>query len=75
MIGVVDTLYGLCGPRTKIVPGHGPVANRNDLRVYQAMLRKVRYRVDLAISRGISEEALMPLIPWMIWTGHGAQAW
>jgi glyoxylase-like metal-dependent hydrolase (beta-lactamase superfamily II) len=59
MISFYDTLYAMCGPNTKIIPGHGPVANRQDVRDYQAMLKEVRQRVAGAIAAGKSEEAAM----------------
>jgi glyoxylase-like metal-dependent hydrolase (beta-lactamase superfamily II) len=63
MIAVYDMLYKLCGPHTKVIPGHGPVADRNDIRIYQAMLRQVRDRVAEAIAAGKSEEALIASHP------------
>ncbi|MGH8139845.1 MAG: MBL fold metallo-hydrolase [Steroidobacteraceae bacterium] len=63
MISLYDTLYSLCGPNTKVIPGHGPVANREDIRIYQSMLREVRNRVARAIAAGMSEEALIASHP------------
>jgi cyclase len=63
MIAFYDTLYSLCGPHTRIIPGHGPIASREDLRAYQEMLRAVRARVARAIERGLSEEQLVASHP------------
>ncbi|MBS0577698.1 MAG: MBL fold metallo-hydrolase [Proteobacteria bacterium] len=63
MIAFYDTLYALCGPRTRVIPGHGPVASRDDIRTYQAMLREVRRRVAAGISAGMSEQALIASHP------------
>lgn len=63
MIALYDTLYRLCGPNTRVIPGHGPVARREDIRTYQAMLREVRKRVARAIAAGLSEEALIASHP------------
>ncbi|MDB6088875.1 MAG: fold metallo-hydrolase [Gammaproteobacteria bacterium] len=63
MIALYDTLYNMCGPNTKIIPGHGPVARREDVREYQAMLREVRNRVVKAIASGMTEEALVASHP------------
>jgi glyoxylase-like metal-dependent hydrolase (beta-lactamase superfamily II) len=63
MIALYDTLYKMCGPGTKIIPGHGPVANRDDVREYQAMLREVRNRVAQAIAAGKTEEQLVASHP------------
>jgi cyclase len=59
MIRLYDTLYAMCGPATKIIPGHGPVANREDVREYQRMLGEVRRRVANAMAAGKSEEAVV----------------
>ncbi len=63
MIAFYDTLYALCGPHTRVIPGHGPVASREDIRKYQAMLREVRKRVAAALAGGMSEEALIAAHP------------
>jgi len=74
MIAFYDTLYGLCGPRTRVIPGHGPLATREDIRQYQAMLREVRRRVARALTAGMSEEALIQSHPLddldQIWGGN-----
>jgi cyclase len=63
MIALYDTLYKMCGPNTKIIPGHGPVANRDDVREYQGMLREVRNRVAKAVAAGMTEEQLIASHP------------
>jgi len=63
MIALYDTLYKMSGHNTKIIPGHGPVANREDVREYQGMLREVRKRVAKAVDAGMTEEALIASHP------------
>jgi glyoxylase-like metal-dependent hydrolase (beta-lactamase superfamily II) len=63
MIALYDTLYKMSGPNTKIIPGHGPVANREDVREYQGMLREVRKRVAKAVAAGMTEEQLVASHP------------
>lgn len=63
MIAFYDTLYKMCDANTKIIPGHGTVANREDVREYQAMLRQVRNRVAKAIAAGMTEEQLIASHP------------
>lgn len=74
MIALYDTLYKMCGPHTKVIPGHGPIANREDIRIYQAMLREVRKRVASGIAAGLSEEALIARHPLddldQLWGGN-----
>jgi cyclase len=63
MIALYDTLYKMSGPSTKIIPGHGPIANREDVREYQGMLREVRKRVGKAVAAGMTEEQLVASHP------------
>jgi cyclase len=63
MIALYDKIYKMAGPNTRIIPGHGPVANRADVREYQAMLREVRKRVAKAVAAGMTEEALVASHP------------
>jgi glyoxylase-like metal-dependent hydrolase (beta-lactamase superfamily II) len=63
LIAFYDTLYRMCGPDTKIIPGHGPIANREDVREYQEMLREVRHRVARAVASGLSEDQLIAAHP------------
>jgi cyclase len=74
MIAFYDTLYHLCGPQTQVIPGHGPIAHREDIRRYQTMLREVRNRVARAIATGLSEQALIASHPLddldRVWGGN-----
>jgi cyclase len=74
MIAFYDTLYRLCDAGTQVIPGHGPVARREDIRNYQAMLREVRRRVAAGIARGLSEQALIASHPLddldRVWGGN-----
>ena len=63
MIAFYDTLYKMCGPNTRIIPGHGPIANRDDVREYQGMLREVRNRVAKAVAAGQTEDQLIASHP------------
>jgi cyclase len=63
MIAFYDTLYKMCGPNTRIIPGHGPIANRDAVREYQGMLREVRNRVAKAIDSGLTEDQLIAAHP------------
>jgi cyclase len=63
MIAWYDTLYRMCGANTKIIPGHGPVATREDVREYQGMLRAVRSRVAKAVAAGLTEDQLIASHP------------
>ena len=45
VIGAVERTLKEVGERTRIIPGHGPLANRADLQVYRDMLAKISGRI------------------------------
>ncbi len=58
-IAAQEKILELTGPNTRIIPGHGPVAGRDDLAASVAMLKKVRSRVQALVDQGKTvEEAL-----------------
>jgi cyclase len=63
MIQALGMAIGVCGPNTKIVPGHGPVMNRSDLVVHKDMLSTVRDRVSEMIKQGKSEDDVVAAHP------------
>ncbi len=52
MIAAADVILGLVDGQTKIVPGHGPVGNRDDLRAFRTMLAGVRDKVLPMVEAG-----------------------
>lgn len=63
MIAAVDAALALAGPRTRIVPGHGPLSRRADLAKTRAMLVDVRDRVRGLIEQGMDREAVVAAKP------------
>jgi len=55
LIRAVDTALRMSDDRTRIVPGHGPIATRADLLAYRAMLAEVAANVrhQIAIGHGL----------------------
>ena len=49
LIAAVDHGLQMSNPGTKIIPGHGPVATRQDLVAYRAMLADIRAKVAAGI--------------------------
>jgi hypothetical protein len=43
---------------TKVIPGHGPLADRSALESYQTMLATVHGRIGLMIDEGLSLEQI-----------------
>jgi hypothetical protein len=52
MIHSVDQIVQQTDEQTKIVPGHGPVANRSDLQNYRDMLVQVRQHIKVLVAAG-----------------------
>ena len=54
MIGAADRVLALANDSTKIIPGHGPLGDRESLRAYRDMLVAVRDRIRGMIRDGMS---------------------
>ncbi|NJC06099.1 glyoxylase-like metal-dependent hydrolase (beta-lactamase superfamily II) [Sphingomonas kaistensis] len=52
MIAAAKTGLGIVKPGGKVIPGHGPIATREDLQAYHAMLVDVRAKVAAGIRAG-----------------------
>lgn len=52
IIAGVDKILGISDEKTKLIPGHGPLSDRNRLQAYRAMLVTVRDRVMKMIKEG-----------------------
>jgi cyclase len=63
MIRSLDLLLPLVGPATKIVPGHGPLADRAALLRFRDMLVTVRDRVTKLVTEGRTLEQVMAAKP------------
>ena len=63
MIRALGMAIGVCGPNTKVVPGHGPVMNRSDIIAHKDMLTNVRDRVSELIKKGKSEDEVVAAHP------------
>ena len=56
MIKASEKALSLAGPKTKIVPGHGPLAEKAQLQSYRDMLATIRDRVAKLKAAGASEQ-------------------
>lgn len=63
MIRALGMAIGICGPNTKVVPGHGPVMNRADVIAHKDMLMNVRDRVSKLIQEGKTEDEVLAAHP------------
>ncbi|MFQ6114575.1 MAG: MBL fold metallo-hydrolase [bacterium] len=63
VIAAVDTLISLIDDDTKVVPGHGPVSNREGLREYRQLLGAGRVRIATLIEEGKTLEEIVAADP------------
>lgn len=63
MIGAAGRLLELADDGTKIIPGHGPLADREDLAAFREMLVTARDRVRRLVEAGWSEEEAVAAKP------------
>lgn len=64
MIAAADTYLRLVNDRTRIVPGHGPVADKAALRDYRTMLVTARDRMAALVKQGKSEDDVVTARPF-----------
>ena len=73
MIAGVDTVLGLIGPKTRVVPGHGPLGSKVDLAAYRSMLAQARDAIEPLVEAGktlaeaIASQPLARLDPEVGW--------
>lgn len=63
VIAAADRILGLATDKTKIIPGHGPLATKADLRAYRDMLATVLGRVQQMIRDGKKLEDIVAARP------------
>jgi cyclase len=60
--GLGQTL-GMAGPNTKVIPGHGPIVDREALQEHRDMMLEVRDRVSELLSGGMTLDQLLAARP------------
>ncbi|HYC34953.1 MAG TPA: MBL fold metallo-hydrolase [Usitatibacter sp.] len=56
VIAACDKILAIASDATKIIPGHGPLSNRAELRAYRDMLSQVSSRVKQLLAQGRTNE-------------------
>jgi glyoxylase-like metal-dependent hydrolase (beta-lactamase superfamily II) len=67
MIAAADRIVDAVDGKTKIIPGHGPMAVREDVRAYRAMLAGVNERVTALVKAGKTLEQAQAAEPAKEW--------
>ena len=63
MIRGTDTWLKLANDQTKVVTGHGPLANKADIATYNAMVKTARERVEKLFNEGKTEAEVVAANP------------
>jgi cyclase len=63
VIAAVDIVLADVGPTARIIPGHGPLSNREELTAYRDMLAALRVRTAAAIAAGQNVDAFVASRP------------
>jgi len=74
MVAAAERILGAVDAKTKIIPGHGPMATRDDVRAWHDMLAGVNERLSALIKAGKTLEqaqAAEPTKPWDDKWGRG----
>ncbi|QYA25696.1 MBL fold metallo-hydrolase [Gramella sp. MT6] len=58
-IKAAETGISLINENTKIIPGHGAIANRSDYKAYLNMLKTIRENVQKAMEEGATEDEIV----------------
>jgi glyoxylase-like metal-dependent hydrolase (beta-lactamase superfamily II) len=72
MISATEQVVAQLPANVKVIPGHGPVSNLDDVRRFIAMLKDTRAVVEKGIQQGKTMDQLKQenvLAPWQKWSG------
>ena len=59
MIAGIEATIKMCGPDTKVVPGHGAITDRAGLAAHLAMINAIRDRVAKLVQQGKTQEEVL----------------
>lgn len=72
MIAAIDEIIPKLPADVKVIPGHGPISNLDDVRRFVTMLKDTKSIVDAGIKQGKTLDQLKQenvLVPWQKWSG------
>ena len=59
MLAGLGQVIGRSGPNTRILPGHGPIVDRDDVRAQRDMMLVLMNRVQPLLDQGMTEEQIV----------------
>jgi glyoxylase-like metal-dependent hydrolase (beta-lactamase superfamily II) len=75
MIAAVELGLSISGEQTKIIPGHGPMSNRDELQDYHDFLVKARDNVQTLVDKGLDLEEAIAAKPTAEWDAALGGVW
>jgi glyoxylase-like metal-dependent hydrolase (beta-lactamase superfamily II) len=75
MLAAVEFALRLTNEDTRIIPGHGPLANLNDLVAYRDFLVQARDKVQVLIDHGKSLDEAIAAKPTEQWDEAQGKIW
>ena len=63
VIAGVDEVLGRIDDSTKVIPGHGPLGNKTDLKAYRDMLTTVQGRMTKLVKEGKTIDEIVAAKP------------
>jgi len=75
MIAAVELGLELSDENTRVIPGHGPISNREELAAYGAFLASARDRVQSLIDQGMSLKEVVAAKPTAEWDDALGKIW
>ncbi len=67
VVAAADQVLAMIDDRTKLIPGHGALATKADLRTYREMVGGIRDRVRTLIAQGKTLEQILAAKPSAQW--------
>jgi glyoxylase-like metal-dependent hydrolase (beta-lactamase superfamily II) len=61
MVAAADRALSFCDDKTRIIPGHGPLSNRLELKAYRDMLEAISGRVKQLVQQGKKLEEIVAM--------------
>jgi glyoxylase-like metal-dependent hydrolase (beta-lactamase superfamily II) len=63
MVSAADEMYKVGDANTRIIPGHGPIGTKADLKAFRDMLAKVQERLEPMVKQGKTIEDVVAAAP------------
>jgi hypothetical protein len=63
MVAAADRMLKVADASTKIIPGHGPVGGRDDLKAFRDMLSDARARIEPMVAVGQKLDEILAARP------------